>query len=318
MSIYNKVAKALVYDLINEANPTLSKPVTETNAKLGTPTAIASAVFPAANTTILLSPAPGTADFIGRQTLKYRRLDLTRMFRGINATVVKYAPKSVGAVAGTVMFTVYELLNDINKLYGLKLTEDDLTNANITRGSTQEGGQYTTTITVSTKPTSLGFVGTFALKWINTPQSIADMITNTDLDGRFFPGGNLFDETHKPILDSITYGEDATVALQPTLQAIAAFGRQGISWNAWGNHYPNVILPYLRQLTGQAKWRMTSTGSYKTFDGEISGMEHALYALPNPAWPEGNDRFYGWALVVFIPEDCTWATGQIVFHFNKV
>lgn len=27
MSIYKKVAKALVYDLINEANPTLAKPV---------------------------------------------------------------------------------------------------------------------------------------------------------------------------------------------------------------------------------------------------------------------------------------------------
>lgn len=318
MSIYSKVAKALVYDLINEANPTLSKPVTETNAKLGVPTAIANAVFPAANTSILLSPAPGTADYIGRQTLKYRRLDLTRMFRGITATVVKYASKYPGSAAGTVMFTVYELLNDINNLYGLKLTEDDLTNANIVRGSTQENGQYTTTITVTVKATSLGFVGSFALKWMNTPQSIADMITNTDLDGRFFPGGNLFDGTHKPILDPITFGEDATSIIQPGLQASAAFGRSGIGWNQWGNFYPQVVLPYLRQLTGQAKWRMTSNGSYKTFDGEVSGMEHALYQLPNPAWPEGNDRFYGWALVIFIPEDCTWATGQIVFHFNKV
>jgi hypothetical protein len=317
MAIYNKVAKALVYDLINEANPTLSKPVTELNARLGVPAAIANAVFPAANTTIKLSPVPGTADYIGSQTVKYRRLDLSRMFRGINATVVKYAPKSVGAAAGTVMFTVYELLNDINKLYGLKLTEDDLTNANIVRGSTQEGGQYTTTITVSVKATSLGFVGSFALKWINTPQSIADMITNTDLDGRLFPGGNVFDGSHKPICDSVSFGVDCTADLLASLVNTAAFGRQGINWNTWGNIYPNVICPLLRRITGNQKWRFTSNGSYTTFDGELMGWTHALYQLPNAAFPEGNSRFYGWVMVLFAPDDCTWATGAFVLHFNK-
>lgn len=317
MSIYKKVAKALVYDLINEANPTLAKPVSELNTVLGVPAVIASAVFPAPNTTITLSNAPGTVDYIGRQTVKYRRLDLSRMFRGITATVVKYAPKSVGASAGTVMFTVYELLNDINKLYGLKLTEDDINTGNIVRGSTQEGGQYTTTVTVTTKATSLGFVGNFALKWVNTPQSIADMITNTDLDGRLFPGGNVFDENHKPICDSVSFGVDCTSDLLATFVNTAQFGKQGIGWNQWGNIYPQVICPLLRKLTGMDKWRFTSTGSYQTFNGELAGWTHALYQLPHAAFPEGNSRFYGWVMVIFAPDDCTWASGAFVLHFNK-
>lgn len=315
MSIYKKVAKALVYDLINEANPTLSKPVTELNARLGVPAVIASAVFPAANTTIKLSPMPGTADYIGSQTVKYRRLDLTRMFRGITATVVKYAPKSVGAAAGTVMFTVYELLNDINKLYGLKLTEDDINTGNIVRGSTQEGGQYTTTVTVTTKATSLGFVGSFALKWINTPQSIADMITNTDLDGRVFPGGNVFDENHKKIISSLSYGADFSAEMAALVTG--PFGRQGINWNSWANYYNNYLLAKMRQVTGMPEWKYTANGDYRVGVGDISGMTHALYALPSTVYPEGNGRFYNLVLVIYIPEDCTWATGEFIMHFNR-
>lgn len=316
MAIYNKVAKALVYDLINEANPNLTKKVSDINTVLGAPSAIVGAVFPAPNTNIVLSQAPGTSDFIGRQTLKYRRLDLSQMFRGITAQVTKFASKGM-ATAGSVVFTVYELLNDINTLYGLKLTEDDINNGNILRGSTLQDGQYVSTVTVTVKATSLGYVGSFALKWLNTPQSLKDMITNTDLDGRIFPGGNLFDETHKDIVSSRTYGLDASATLAPIGAAWTPFAKALLTWNTWSSIYNNTILPYLRAATGQSKWKWASNGNYLTSEGDIGGMQHALYQLPAAGYPEGNSRFFGWVLVVYIPEDCPWASGEIILHFNK-
>ena len=318
MAIYGKNGKAEVYDLINEANPTLTKPVTATNVTLGVPAVIANAVHPAPNTTILASPAPGSNDYIGKQTLRYRRRDLTKLFRGITVTVVKFASRNMPA-GNYLAFTVYELLPDINRLYGLNLTEDDLVNGNILRGSTLENGQYTTTVTVALKATSLAYVGSFALKWVNTQQSIKDMITNVDLDGRLFPGGNLFDETHKEVINSQTFGLDATQLLtNGALSPGQTWPFQLINWNGYANFYRNTVLPWLNdQLDSDINWNYDVTLDYKNLKGSISGMSHALYTLPNAAFPEANSKAFNALLVIQIPEDCPWATGRIYWHFNR-
>lgn len=320
MAIYDQNGKAEVYDLINEANPSLSKPITPTNVVLGTPTVIANAVHPAPNTSILASPAPGNSDYIGKQTLRYRRRDLTKLFRGITVTVKKFASRKPTA-ANQLAFTVYELLPDINRLYGLNLTTDDLVDANILRGSTLEGDQYTTTVTVTLKTTSMAYVGSFALKWINTKQSIQDMITNVDLDGRLFPGGNLFDETHKEVISSQTFGLDATQMLQAQLAPGQTWPMQVINWNGYANFYRNTVLPWLnQQLAGNGTtitWQFDVTQQYPTLKGTIGSMSHALYSLPNAAVPEANSKAFNSLLVIQIPEDCPWASGKIYWHFNR-
>lgn len=321
MGIYNDPAKQEVYNLINEANQTLNIPVSAANCLLGTPVPIPDAVYPASNTTIVATPAGGSTDFIGRKPLKYRRRDLSKMFRGINVRVAKYASKGTDSATG-VVFTVHELLADINRLYGLNLSTDDLENGDIVRGNTLEGGVYTTTVVVNVKATSLAYIGTFGLKWVNARQQLNEMITVTDLPGRLWPGGNIFDGNHKDIYNSATYGADISSSNWWTYHAGyngAAFDRMVIPTTTapWGSIMRNKIVPLIKQITGNEMWKFDTTSNYATEAGQLNGMEFAVYQLPSTKYPEGNDRFFTWAMVIYIPEDCPWACGELVLHYNK-
>lgn len=321
MGIYNDPVRKEVYDLINEANPTLTTAVSATNCLLGTPVIIPGAIYPASNTTIVVTPAGGSTDFVGRKPLKYRRRDLTKLFRGISVRVAKYASKGMDSAAG-VVFTVHELIADINRLYGLNLSGDDLENDNIVRGSTLEGGVYTTTVVVTVKPASLGYVGSFSLKWVNAKQQLNEMITVTDLPGRLWPGGNIFDGNHKPIYNSATYGADISSSNWWTYHAGYngnAFDRMLIPSAAapWGSIMRNKIIPLIKQITGDEKWKFDTTSNYTTEAGQLNGMDFAVYELPSTKYPQGNERFFTWVMVIYIPEDCPWACGELVLHYNK-
>lgn len=317
MAIYKFPPKQEVYDLINQANPGLTKPLTSTNCVLANPVVIAGAVYPASNSSIVVSPAPGNSDYIGKQTLKYNRRDLSKMFRGITVLVKKYATRAPTA-GNQLAFTIYELLPDINRLYGLNLTEDDVNTGNILRGNTLEGGQYTTTVTVTTKATSLGYIGSFALKWLNTPQSLVDMITSLDLDGRKYPGGNLFDETHLPILSGEAYRLDFTQTLTNVGYLPPILAKQNFSWNTtWINLMAACCAAINTASGGRTNLRSYVAGeNYKTHPGSLVGMQFQVVALPSTEFPELNSRFYNRCMIVFVPDDCPWAVGHILHHYN--
>lgn len=321
MAIYTVPPKQEVYDLINEANPTLTKPVSQTNVLLGTPVPIPDTIWPASNTQIMVTPAGGSYDFVGRKNLPYRRRDLNKLFRGISVQVAKFASKGMDA-AQDVVFTVYELLPDVNRLYGLNLTQDDIESANIVRGNTQEGGMYTTSVVVQTKPGSLAYIGSFSLKWINARLNLADMITVTDLPTRLWPGGNLFDESHKEILTGQFYQFDVSSSNWWNYEAGyngAAFARQQIPTisGSWGKIMGEKIAPLLNQLSGGTRWHWSAETTYLTDPGQLAGMDFAVYQLPAADYPAANERFYSWVLVIFAPDDCPWACGDIVLHYNK-
>lgn len=317
MAIYKFPPKQEVYDLINQANPGLSKPLTATNCVLANPTVIANAVYPASNSSIVVTPAPGNNDYIGKQTLKYNRRDLSKMFRGVTVLVKKYATRNPTA-ANQLAFTIYELLPDINRLYGLNLTEDDVNTGNILRGSTLEGGQYTTTVTVTTKATSLGYIGSFSLKWMNTPQSLVDMITSLDLDGRKYPGGNLFDETHLPILSGEAYRLDFTQTFINAGYTPPVLAKQNWSWNTtWINVMAACCTAINTASGGRTNLRGYVAGeNYKTHPGSLMGMQFQVLSLPSAEFPELNSRFYNRCLIVFVPDDCPWAVGHVIHHYN--
>lgn len=313
MPLYSKPSKDLVYDLINEANPGLDIPVAPANVVLGTPAVIANQAWPNNNTSIVASPAPGTSDYIGRQTLTYRRLDLSALFRGQTILIKKF--KSVtSSSSGTLMYTLYQLLADINARYGMNLTEDDVTNANILRGNTLEDGQYTTTITVSTKATSLGYTGTFALKWINTKQSLEEMVTIRDIPGRAFPGGNDFSGAHKDILISNAFGLDCTEITKsgnPTWNG-AAFAMQAPATDAGTVTIIKGILAAVNQKCGTS---YSYDVDYKTQNG-MKGLTWQAVVLPNANYPEANSTDFNRAFILKVPDDCPWAIGYLVAHLN--
>jgi len=312
MPLYKKPSKDLVYDLINEANPQLEIPASALNVSLGVPAAIAGTSWPANNTNIVLSPAPGSGDFIGRQTVSYRRLDLSALFRGQTILIKKFK-STASSSSGTLMYTVYQLLADINSRYGMNLTEDDVNNANILRGSTLEDGQYTTTVTVSTKATSLGYTGSFSLKWLNTKQSLEDMITVRTLGGRLFPGGNDFSGAHKEILAMAGYGIDGSDALRrtsSTWNGTATSGVVAAAHQVW----LSAMLDDINIKCGTS-YKCTNGGSYLTTN-EFFGMNYTIVVLPHANYPDANTTDFNRLFIITAPANCPWAVGDLYVHAN--
>lgn len=316
MPLYNKPAPDLVYDLVNEANPTLPIPLSATNVRFGAPSIIASSPWPQNNTSIEISPAPGNSDYVGKRTLSYRRLDLAALFRSMVIQIRKFK-STTGSNNATVMFTVHQLLNDINQQYGLKLTTDDVNDGNITRGPNQEDGQYTSTVTVTTKVGSLGFTGSFQLKWINTKQSLEDMITVVEIPGRLFPAGNDFSGDPKDTLDSAAFGIDISGVIKAEW---AAYGGQTsgpypVSQDAVSIAMTRGLLNLVNQKCGTEYVLSDGAPTYLT-KNEFKGATYSIITLPSALYPQLNSTDFNRCMVVVMPSDCPWAVGRLFGHFN--
>jgi hypothetical protein len=301
MPLYTKAASALVYDLINAENPSLPKVVTSTNVALGTPTALTNSSWPAANTSIVLSAK--NSDYIGKQTVNYRRLDLSKMFRGMTVEVAKYVDVT-SATASTVVWTVLTLLSDLNALYGLQLTADDLTDANIVRGSTLENSQYTTTVTVTVKSTSLGYTGSFSLKWINALQNLSSMVLTTDIGGRAFPGGNDFTDAHV-VINSVAWGYDfsSLAAANPWISYPTGYT---VSQNSSTVTFINAAMAAIN-----AQYGTTLPTNGTAAEWALAGI---VLTAANAAYPEVDFVDYNHCFVITAP--ARYGVSQFYFHFN--
>lgn len=324
MPLYNKPSKDLVYDLINEANPDLDIPITPINATLGLPTALGgSPAWPNPNTSILASAAAGSDDYIGKQTLNYRRLDLAALFRGMTVTISKYRDVS-GLSSSSTVYTVYQLLADINQRYGMNLTEDDLTNAAIPRGTTMENGFNTNTITVSVKATSLGFIGTFQLKWINAKRQISDMVTVTEIPGRLFPGGNDFTGAHPDIMTSNAFGLDFTdlvaTHLVPGNLGAATFAERAMNSPYTTNDFAffQAALARINAKCG-TDYKFTVNGLADQVGEFYRGrwlMQPSNNAATLLRFPEINSVDFNKVAVLIPPVDQNWGVEYLVLGFN--
>lgn len=314
MPLYNKPSKDLVYDLINEANPTLPVALTAANTKLSDPAAATVPGNAAMNTAItVISNSP---DYIGRKPLNYRRLSLNNLFRGITVQINKYSANQNSASAGAVVFTLYNLLSIINTVYGLNLGQDDVNDVSITRGSVQESGFYTSTVTVTAKATSLGYIGSFAFKWRGAPQELESMIAVTDLAARAFPGGNTFDGAHKPVVDNMAYGIDWTsfIASGPW-DNFPGSPVAGGNTPAFGNRF----IDELNRLYGKGlvyPYNAAPAYSYSGWGGTVYDLSTQA---GRDAAPLANSTYYNRVLIFTIPAADTalgCGVGRHYIHFN--
>lgn len=310
MPLYKKSSQALVYDLINEANPTLPIPLTPSNTTLASVQPATVSGRPELNTSLVCISKGG--DYIGRAPLNYRRLSLNTLFRGITVQINKFSANQ--SAANSVVFTIYNLLQQINQQYGVNLTTDDVSDANIVRGSTQENGYYTTTVTVTAKSTSLGYVGSFALKWRGDAQDIASMISVTDLNARRFPGGNDFTGNHDIILNNMAYGIDWT-----------AFIAQG-KWDGFATDtfvpgsntlaFGNRFIAEINRLYGTT----LSQGSDPAPAYSYNGWNPRIYDLTTDAGrkaaPEANSDYYNRVLMLSPPANAGSGVGTHYIHYN--
>lgn len=307
MPIFNKPSADLVYDLINQANPQLVKPVTTVNTKLGAPAAIANPGLNKLNTSIVVAAVPG-GDYIGRKTVNYRRIDLASLTRGVTVTIERYSPTQNGSASNVRVYSVYELLPFINQRYGLNLTTDDINDAVIYRGATQENGFYTSTTTVTAKATSLGYVGSFALKWKGSAQDIGLMLAITELPARQFPGGNDFTDNHT-VLNALTYGYDWTTIF--TSNPWSGYPAGNPNANIAINTTMNAVLAYINSTYG-----LNLAVTFR-FDNEYGSFE--VVTLPSAKYPELNSEYYNRCLV-FTPSSASakaqLGAGVMQMHYN--
>lgn len=315
MPLFNKPSTALVYDLINEANPDLPVPLSAASAKLENPIAATVSGRPDINTAITAIPVGG--DYIGRKTLNYRRLGLNILLRGLTVQIDKYSANQ--SAAGSVVFTIHNLIPLINAKYGLNLTTDDINDGNILRGSTQENGFYTTTVTVTAKAGSFGYVGSFALKWKSAPQELESMISVTDINIRSYPGGNDFvTEGHPVIVSNMAFGIDWS-----------AFITSGVRWDSYPNSietagtnlvaFGNRFIDELNRLYGknlQAPTAGAPAYAYQPWNGRV--VDLSTQAGRDSA-PLANWKYYNRVLIWTIPDADTakgCGAGVHYIHYN--
>jgi hypothetical protein len=325
----------MLVDLINQSNPSLPVPVTKTNLKYGTPTAVNGAAATAnPNTTILVTGA-ANSPYIGKQTLGYRRIDLGTLFRNQLPVISKYS----AAATGVVPYKISDLLADINQVLGLSLTTDDFTDASFPAASDNYYGDGTRTSKVNlvAKATSLAYQGSFSLRWHQAPQVLANVLTVPSLENALiFPSGDLVDANPqangKPyVIDLDAYWFDWTdvmtgistaspqtpangagVTASATAGSLGDTTAQGKGWIAIANQ--------LRVNNTNAPYYVTSSDTDKTKYGNMYGWSAAVIDLTTvanqAAYPEANFKYYNRMIVLTPNAGSTWAAGKQYLHFN--
>lgn len=312
MPIFSKPPIDEVYDLINVANEGAPNwiPVTKLNVTLGVPAPATVPGNSAMNTKIMLNSV-ANSDFIGRKEVNYRRRDMGTLFRSIVVQIDRYSVNQNHASSGATVFTVYSLLPLINAKYGINLTQDDIVDQNIARGSTLEGGFYTTTVTVATKSTSLAYTGSFALKWKGAPQDLGSMITVTDLNARLYPGGNDFTVERRPIMSNAAFAYDWSNRLATT-----PFNGYPTNFYVFGN-YP-ASAAFLNYVFGQLNADLGTAFPINAAWNGVANNVFEVVTLPSTKYPEANSQYFNRLLTWETPDSmlADFGPGRNYIHFN--
>lgn len=301
-TVYPLPARDMVYDLINESNPGLPQPLTAAVALLGTPTAITPGGGDYRNTQIKLIANGDSQVYIGKKTLAYRRIDLSALFRGMEIKIKKKSSREPGS-SGSFMYTLYELLDDINAKYGLSLTTDDFVDASITRSAAVGAdGYYYGQANLVCKPTSLAYIGSVVVKWESDALPFSEVVGNGILDGRSWPGGNDFPVGREPQGEYLFYGVDCSP--------------QAATLNSWSSPGANNTgtQSFIEWLNSEVGSELLYNVAHTTLNG-VSGLTRIRYTLPNAALPEANSAQFNRAMV-FLSQEGSWFSGKMIFHYN--
>lgn len=116
MPLYTKTGKQMVFDLINQANPS-EIPYSETNTAIEAITAINTTIDGVQYNTQARIRGLAGAGYTGNKTVYYNRLSLSTLFSGVQARVDSFSATQF-----------FDTLDAFNTRYGLKLTQADVTN----------------------------------------------------------------------------------------------------------------------------------------------------------------------------------------------
>lgn len=330
MPIINKVSSELVFDLLNQANPNSPVKFSGNNLNLGKLTAITPPAGQIQNTKIMLSNKP-SSEYIGRVEATYRRLDLSKLFRGLTITLAKFSPLVKSGSSTAWASFVKDLLPTFNAQMGTAFTADDLVDVGISRGSLNAQNRYQNTVSISAKATSLAYIGSFSFTWVDAPQDIDAVVTVTDLAGRTFPGGNVFDDKHPLVLNGAYYGVDWTdVIMGVNPSPDANFGSNNNYWlshNVGGTLGPSIIA-IIAEANKLLDIGLFFTSSLYNDRSSMANLNSTLWAarvrqLPSADFPEANSEYFN-RVIALIPPAASSITdpaakqyaGTLLLHYN--
>lgn len=284
----------MLYSLIEKSNPGFTAQFPKGTLLFGAPANVA--VIPTdaykTDTSILISPAPGSG-IVGNQTVRYRRIDLSVIYKHMSLKMNDYS-------ATTTLAAATWKASFIQK-FGIKIPAADISNT---------AALNTAVLTnVSIAATSLCYKGTVQVTWTKGGRPLSTIFTdaNRALVGRLYPGGNDFTTPgRKPQGEFQLYTQDASL-ISATLEAHAVGGV------AVGSGVATVlaIIDWLNANSGRTYWSTATDGTL----GGLGGLSWYRYTIPHATIPEANSAKYNRCLVIQALAG-SWFSGKLILHYN--
>jgi hypothetical protein len=289
---YRKPEQTLLKELIVQANPDAFTNIDPNQIAYEAPVALPYTRGDESNTTIVAKAAPNALDVVGRQTLRYRRIDLSKLFRYQTIELTRYSNVNTLPWA-----EVQELLL---KQHGINVSSSTFTPVTL---------NVNATTTLTALATSQCYIGAIAVVWRKGRREISEMFSTATLDGRAWPEGLIqFGDTYKPQGEYIAYDFDFTDLM-------------GTSFNSWGN---NTLTSGQAELDKLAAVLNTVAPQYNwnSLDysvDNVGGLKNLLfnrYAIPNAAVPEANSGLFNRVAVLAPTIGDAWFYGKLLFHYK--
>lgn len=294
----SKSPEDLLIDLINHDNPNLPIPVKKGDFIFGAPTVVTGDSY--YNTEIMATPR-NNSGYLGYRKFKYRRIDLAALFKNISPEIWKYQA-STSAVPYSAVVNEFVARYGVNVKLGV-----DIADGSFPAATTGYYPVLSAAATWNTVVTSLAYVGSFQIRWVLADQELANLITQPNLDGRLYPGGNDFSAgaNHKHVLDMEWYGIDFT-EISSTLQTTPTDGG-----------FIQAAITFANAQTGGA-WKIDGGTPGSPYNCANWTLTRGI-VLPSAAWPDANGQRYNRLGVITAPTtgtSSTWGVGKLYVHYN--
>lgn len=282
--LYTPPQLELLVSLINESNPGLLEPRDLVNTELRNFTAITPVTGSIADTQIEVYALPGSM-YTGKVTVKYRRIDLGRLFRNMILQLDDYnANQTVISPATWVPL--------INAKYGLNIGPESLSSLS----SLVSGSSYNQAVN------SACYKGTFTVRWTRSDPTVKQAIPVDTLKGLYWDGRY---EESKPLLSILAAGTDYS------------------RFKGTGTVINGSLVTDLIDIREMCQWFSNITGVTidpaidHTVKGGIKGLNIFRRAIPDTTFVDANPRKFNTALIIQ-GISTSWFSGNIIFHYNPI
>lgn len=248
------------------------------------------------DTEITLRAVFGSTKVMGTERLSYRRIDVTKLFKGRTLVVTRYSTQTNLPYADVLLALADQL--------GVNFDASSFDVINL-------GVGVPTPMRVRAE--SKCYKGNLTVRWERGKRDIGELLGDNVLAGRVWPEGLIdFQDGSKPQGEYLAYDVD--------------FTQMAPQFNSWGSGSImgaslalDSLISVLRSLVPQYNW---SDGSAYAMSGDqhveggISGLRFTRYALPNANVPEANVGLFSRVAVLEPVTQTPWFFGRLLFHYN--